>query len=129
MVTDPIADFLIRIQNASKVRRDTVSVPYSAMKLELAKLLAREGYVGEVEKKTSSNAITIALKYGLNGRPIISGARRISKPSRRLYAGVRDIRPVKSGHGLLVLSTPAGVMTGKEAKTKRLGGETLFEIW
>ena len=127
MVNDPIADFLVRLQNASKVRHEHVVLPYSKMKFELAKLLNREGYVGEVER-TSSGALSIELRYN-GARPAINGAKRISKPSRRLYTGVRAIHPVKRGHGLLALSTPAGVMTGDEARKQRVGGEMLFEIW
>ena len=128
MVTDPISDFLIRLKNGSAVRREAVLVPFSSMKLRLAELLSREGYVGKVGRK-ASGALEVELRYGVSGRPAITGATRISKPSRRLYRGVRDIHPVKRGHGLLVLSTPHGVLTGKEAHKKRAGGEVLFEIW
>ena len=104
-------------------------MPYSKMKHALAELLSREGYVGEVSvKKEGSQFLNIALRYA-NGRPAINGTKRISKPSRRLYTGVHNVRPIKHGHGLLVLSTPAGVLTGKEAHEKHVGGETLFEIW
>lgn len=93
----------------------------------LAELLQREGYIGETEKgKTSTLSVNLNYK---NGRPAINGVKRISKLSRRIYFGVRDIKPVKRGHGLLVLSTPAGVVTGKDARQKRVGGEALFEIW
>lgn len=127
MVNDPIADLLVRLQNASRVGKPAVSLPFSKMKFAIAELLSKEGYVGEgVAKKNHS--LTIPLKY--NGdRPAIEGAKRISKPSRRTYMGVRDVRPVKQGHGLMVLSTPKGVMTGLEAKQARVGGEVLFEIW
>jgi small subunit ribosomal protein S8 len=93
----------------------------------LANLLEKEGYVQSVSKK-KGGPIVITLAYK-NGRPAIQGAKRISKPSRRMYMGVREVKPVKRGHGLLVLSTPAGVLTGKEAREKRVGGEVLFEIW
>ena len=126
MVTDPIADFLVRLQNASRARKTLVEVPFSSMKFAIAQILSREGYIGSVEKQKT--ALSIPLLYK-EGRPAISGVKRISKPSRRLYMGVRDVHPVKRGHGLLVLSTPAGVVTGKEAKQKRAGGEVLFEIW
>lgn len=126
MVTDPIADLLVRLQNASRVGHDAVSLPYSAMKHNIAKILFKEGYVGEVDKK--GHELVVGLKYAA-GRPAILGAKRISKPSRRMYLGVRDVKPVKRGHGLLVLSTPAGILTGKEAKAQRVGGEALFEIW
>lgn len=109
------------------VGKESVSLPYSQMKLSIAEILAREGYLAGVEKKKEHN-FTVSLVYK-NGRPAISGVKRISKPSRRFYLGVHDIKPVKRGHGLLVLSTPAGVLTGKEARTKRVGGEALFEIW
>ena len=128
MVTDPISDFLIRLKNGSAVHREHILVPFSSMKLRLAELLSREGYVGEVDRK-SSGALQVELKYNAQGRPAITGAKRVSKPSRRLYRGVRDIHPIKRGHGLLVLSTPAGVLTGGEAHKKRVGGEVLFEIW
>ena len=97
------------------------------MKHTIAQLLSREGYVGEV-KKNNAGALEVGLRYNGN-RPAISSVKRISKPSRRLYMGVRDIRPIKHGHGTIVLSTPAGVVTGKEAREKRVGGEVLFEIW
>ena len=128
MVTDPIADFLIRLQNASMARKERVSIPFSRMKRSIAEILAREGYVSEVDKVKEGTALTVVLAYK-NGKPGISGVKRISKPSRRLYLGVRDLRPVKRGHGLMLLSTPAGILTGKEAREKRVGGEALFEIW
>ncbi|HVZ75940.1 MAG TPA: 30S ribosomal protein S8 [Candidatus Paceibacterota bacterium] len=127
MVTDPIADFLIRLRNASMARKDVVSVPASKMTKALSELLEREGYVASVAR-SKDNHITITLSYK-NGRATIAGAKRISKPSRRMYMSVHDVKPVKRGHGLLVLSTPAGVLTGKEAKEKHVGGEALFEIW
>jgi len=126
MVTDPISDLLIRLQNASRVGHAAVSLPYSQMKHSIAQILAKEGYVGDVSKK--AHALTIELRYAA-GRPVITGTKRISKPSRRMYLGVRDVKPVKRGHGLLVLSTPAGILSGKEAQVKRVGGEALFEIW
>ena|SRR3990167_3378177 len=126
MVTDPISDLLVRLQNASRVGHAVVSLPYSQMKHSIAQVLAKEGYVGDVSKKAYT--LNITLRYN-DGRPVITGTKRISKPSRRMYMGVRDVKPVKRGHGLLLLSTPAGVMTGKEAQVKRVGGEALFEIW
>jgi small subunit ribosomal protein S8 len=128
MVTDPISDFLVRLRNAGMARKSAVIVPASKMTSALADLLEKEGYVKEVAKQKKDNSLTIELAYK-NGRPAISGSKRISKPSRRMYMGVREVKPVKRGHGLLVLSTPAGVMTGKEAREKRVGGEVLFEIW
>ncbi|HYF12736.1 MAG TPA: 30S ribosomal protein S8 [Candidatus Paceibacterota bacterium] len=127
MVTDPIADLLTRLQNASRVRKDSVSLPYSKMKFSIAQVLSKEGYVGNVDKK-KDNSFTIALSYK-NGRAVITGAKRISKPSRRMYMSVHDLKPVMRGHGLLVLSTPEGILSGKDARDKRVGGEALFEIW
>lgn len=128
MVTDPIADFLIRLQNAFSVGKSSVVVSDSKIVRALAGLLAKEGYIGEVSREKGEYTCTITLPYK-NGRPTITSAKRISKPSRRVYLGARDVKPVKRGRGLLVLSTPEGVMTGKEAKQKHLGGEALFEVW
>ena len=127
MVTDSISDFLIRLKNASMVGKESVSLPFSQMKLSIAEILVREGYIAGIDKR-KPYSLTVSLVYK-NGRPAISGVKRISKPSRRLYMGVRELKPVKRGYGLLVLSTPAGVLTGKEARLKRVGGEALFEIW
>ena len=126
MVTDPISDFLIRLQNASRVGKERVILPNSNMIRSLAELLMREGYLTDVD--TKDQKLSLALSYK-NGHAAIQGVKRISKPSRRMYMGVRDVRPVKRGYGLLVLSTLAGVVTGKEAQQKRVGGEALFEIW
>ena len=127
MVTDPIADFLVRVRNAGLAHKEAVVVSISNMTSAIETLLEKEGYVAHVAKK-KVGPFTITLSYK-NGRPAIQGSKRISKPSRRMYMGVREVKPVKRGHGLLVLSTPAGVLTGKEAREKRVGGEILFEIW
>ncbi len=126
MMTDPISDMLVRLQNASRVGHTAVTLPYSAMKQSIAKVLEKEGYIADAKKK--DNTLTMSLLYK-NSRPVINGVKRISKPSRRMYLGVRDIHQVKRGAGLLVISTPAGVLAGKEARAKRVGGEPLFEIW
>ena len=126
MVTDPIADLLVRLQNASRVGKTSVSLPFSRIKLSIAEVLAKEGYVEQPSQKNFS--LVIPLRYTA-GASAIRGVKRLSKPSRRTYLGVRDVRPIKSGHGLLVLSTPKGVMTGAEARKQRVGGEALFEIW
>lgn len=126
MMTDPISDMLVRLQNASRVGHAAVTLPYSAMKQSIAKVLEKEGYIADAKKK--DNTLTMSLVYK-SGRPAINGMKRISKPSRRLYVGVRDIHQVKRGAGLLVISTPEGILAGKEARAKRVGGEPLFEIW
>ena len=109
------------------IGKTEVTLPYSKMKKAVADILHKEGYLASVDK-AKSGALQVELLYA-SGKPAIQGIKRISKPSRRLYLGVRDIQPVKRGHGLLVLSTPAGVVSGKEAREKRVGGEVLFEIW
>lgn len=130
MIADPISDFIIRLQNASRAGKMSVSIPASKMKLAIAETLKREGYLSEVEKpqKSGIEPLVISLAFK-GGKPAITGVKRVSKASRRMYLGVRDIHPVKRGYGLLLLSTPKGIMTGKEAQEARVGGEVLFEIW
>lgn len=130
MTTDPISDFLIRLKNANRVGKTEVAMPFSKMKHELANLLAKEGYVGDIQKtgKRAIKNMVITLTYK-DGKPAIVGTKRISKPSRRIYRGVREIFPVKRGKGLLVLSTPKGVLTDSAARREKVGGEALFEIW
>ena len=105
-------------------------MPFSKMKHELANLLSKEGYVGDIQKvgKRTLKNMVVTLTYK-NGMPAIVGAKRISKPSRRIYRGVHEIFPVKRGKGLLVLSTPKGVLTDAGARREKVGGEALFEIW
>src|SRR3989344_2993219 len=124
MVTDPIGDFLVRLKNASSVKHTTVLVPATLMNTELAKLLRKEGYIAGYEKRPRRFALEISLVYK-EGIPAIHDAKRVSKPSRRMYMGVRDIKPVKRGKGILVLSTPKGLLTGKDAERERVGGEAL----
>lgn len=105
-----------------------MSLPASKMKAAIASVLKREGYLADVEVPKKTGALTVTLAYKGNN-PAINGVKRISKPSRRLYMGVRDIHPIKRGHGVVLLSTPKGILTGKEAQQARVGGEILFEIW
>jgi small subunit ribosomal protein S8 len=129
MVNDPIADMLVRLQNASRVGHTRVSLPTSKMKVAIAEVLRSEGYVEAIEKPKKAGELAMTLAYGKDGQPVVTGFKRVSKPSRRLYMGVHDIKPIKRGFGLLVLSTPAGVLSGKQAHDKKVGGEPLFEIW
>ncbi len=131
MVTDPIGDFIVRLKNAGAVGRASVAVPFSKMKKSIAIALKKCGYVGEVaeEGDEPKKMLTVTLLYDEAGMPKINGVKRISKPGRRLYAKAREVHPVKYGRGVLVLTTPAGIVTDKEAREKRLGGETLFAIW
>jgi small subunit ribosomal protein S8 len=130
MTTDPIADFLIRLKNANLAKKIEVTMPFSKIKQELADLLVKEGYVIETARrgKRTIKDLVVTLKY-TDEKPAITGTKRVSKPGRRLYRGVREIHPVKRGRGLLVLSTPKGILTDRQARTERVGGEALFEIW
>ncbi len=127
---DTIANMLIGLKNASLVKKASVTVPHSKMKLAILNVLKNEGYVKAVnvtgdEKKP---VIEVALSY--NGdAPKIVGVTRISKPSKRVYKGVKEIKPVRYGHGIAVLSTPKGILTQKEARKEQVGGEVLFTMW
>lgn len=129
-MTDPIADMLIRIKNAQAVGHETVRFPFSKLKFNLAQILEKEGFLGKIEKKgrEPQKYIKSYLKYGKN-EPAIQGIKRISRSGQRIYIKHADIRPAKQGHGMAVISTSKGLMTGKEAKKQRLGGEVLCEIW
>jgi small subunit ribosomal protein S8 len=131
MVNDPIGDFIIRLTNAGAVKKTSVAVPYSGLKAAVAEKLVSAGYIAGAEKKGKKvkKTLDIALKYTAEGTPRISGVKRVSKPGRRVYKGVLEINPVRYGHGSLILSTPKGILTDKEAKAAKVGGEALFEIW
>jgi small subunit ribosomal protein S8 len=128
---DPISNLINGLKNASKRNLKAVSFPYSNLKMEIAELLKKEGYISDVDKngKKVKKTIDITLKYDDNGNPVIAETKRVSKFSRRVYKGVKEINPIKNGYGLVVLSTPKGVMSGKQAKKENVGGEVLFEIW
>ncbi|MBO4300109.1 MAG: 30S ribosomal protein S8 [Desulfovibrio sp.] len=126
MLTDPIADMLTRIRNAHLALHKEVNVPSSKMKVSLATILKQEGYVEDVV--VNEGMITITLKY-LEGRPVISGLKRVSTPGRRVYVGASDIPRVQNGLGICILSTSSGVLDGMTAHEKKVGGELLCEIW
>lgn len=130
MVNDPVADFIQRIKGASAVKKESLSIPFSSLKFAIAEKLVQRGFLRSAEKKgkTKKN-IEVTLSYGQNGVPKIRDVKRISKPGRRLYTPSREVQPVKHGYGLLILSTPKGILTGDEARKLNVGGETLFEIW
>lgn len=119
------------IRNAQAVKSETVSVPYSKFKMEVIKTLARGNFIKEASHKGKKNkkTIEIALKYDEKGNPFIRDIKRISKLSRRVYVSLYDIKPVKQGLGARVLSTPKGVLTSKEAKKEKVGGEVICEVW
>lgn len=130
-MSDPIADMLTRIRNAMVARHPDVEIPWSRTKEEVCALLKREGFLRECSLvDAGANArIRVELKYLEDRTPVIQGLRRVSSPSLRVYAGYRDLRPVRSGLGITVLSTPKGIMTGKQARTEKVGGEVLCEVW
>ncbi len=121
---------LIMIKNASLAGKGTVAFPYSNLKNSIAECLKKEGYLEEVAKKTKKGkpVLEVSLVYA-EKNPKIKQVKRISKQSKRVYFGVRDIHSVKGGTGLLVLSTPKGILSGKDAKKEQVGGEALFELW
>jgi small subunit ribosomal protein S8 len=128
---DTIANMLIAMKNGSAVSKQSVVVPFSNIKYAIAQCLEKGGFVAGVSKKTEKKNIPvleIALAYSDTGAKI-HDVKRISKPSRRVYMGIRDIRPVKNGHGMVVLSTPKGILSDKDARKEQVGGEALFMIW
>jgi small subunit ribosomal protein S8 len=130
-MNDPIGDFIIRIKNAGSTKKESVSVPFSKVKLAIAELLSSKGYLGAVTKKSKGNAkyLNAVLLYEANGRSVISDVKRISKPSRRLYEKAKNIKRFRRGFGMSVFSTPKGIMADVDAKKDNLGGEFLFNIW
>jgi small subunit ribosomal protein S8 len=130
-MTDPIADMLTRIRNASSAHHDLVEIPASRMKLDIARLLAEQGYVGKYDVKpaTHGDVIVIELKYGKNKERVISGIKRVSKPGRRIYARKDTLPKVLGGLGTAIISTSRGLITSVEAKRLGLGGEVICFIW
>ena len=130
-MTDPISDMLIRIKNAQAVGKETASFGYSKLKMEIAKVLEKEGFISDVERrgKKLRKLIEVKLLYGADRRPKISGVKRISKPSRRVYFGFREARKVINGMGIAVYSTTKGLLSDRQARKEKVGGENLFEIW
>ncbi len=133
-MTDPIADMLTRIRNASKVKKAEVFIPFSKIKLEIVKILKREGFIDSFEEIKSGEedrifgGLVLKLKYN-EGKSVVSSISRISKPGRRVYASKEDLPKVLNGYGLAIVSTSQGIMTSKEAKRKGLGGEVVCEIY
>jgi|SRR5690554_5974850 len=130
VTTDPIADLLTRIRNAQAAGHRSVSAPFSRVKLEIAKVLADEGYVesAELVEGTPFSTISVRLKYS-GGNPVITGIRRESRPGQRRYVNASNIPEVLEGYGIAVLSTSSGVMTGRRAKDAGVGGEFLCSVW
>jgi small subunit ribosomal protein S8 len=130
-MTDPIADMLTRIRNAAAVNSKSVMIPHSKVKAEIAATLKKEGYIGEyiiTKQDTAQPEISVQLKYS-GKHSVITKIQRVSKPGRRVYIKSKHIKPILSGHGSILISTSQGIMTGKDAKFKQLGGEVLCRIW
>ncbi|WP_153556938.1 30S ribosomal protein S8 [Roseimaritima sediminicola] len=130
MMTDPIADMLTRIRNAVRVERRFVDIPASRVKRGVADVLKREGFIWdwkEVEAQPAA-VLRIELKYGPNGERVIQSIRRVSKPGRRQYSGSRELKPVLGGLGIRIISTSRGVMSDREARRDKVGGEVLAEV-
>ena len=131
-ISDPIADMLTRIRNANTAKHDTVDVPASKMKIAIADILVKEGYIKgyEIEEVGVAKTIHITLKYGKDKNvKIISGLKRISKPGLRVYASKEDLPKVLGGLGIAIISTNKGILTDKEARALNVGGEVLAFIW
>ena len=129
MVTDKIGDLIIRIKNANLKGKDSVSLYASNLKVAVAEALARTGYVGAVKKSDNGKMLEIALAYKADKSSRIENVQRISKPSRRIYKTVPEIKPFKNGFGATIFSTPKGILSDKEALKHKVGGEVMFRIW
>lgn len=131
MMTDPIADMLARIRNAALARHDRAEMPHSRLKEHVARVLKGEGYVDDVRvsEGEGQKTLTLVLRYGRGKDSAIDGVRRVSAPGRRVYVRHDQIPRVRSGMGISILSTSRGVMTDKEARKQRVGGELLCEVW
>ena len=131
MMTDPIADLLTRIRNGIQVERPYVDAPHSKMKGRIVEVLHREGYVWESEVIEDSpvSTLRIHLKYGPNGEHLIEHLERVSRPGCRVYTGVRELKDVRQGTGISVLSTPKGILSNREARREGVGGEMLCQLW
>lgn len=133
MMTDPIADMLTRIRNAVRVERPSVQLPVSKVKRGVAEVLKREGYIWdwheEDDEASPSKQLHIDLKYGPNGERVIRHIKRVSSPGRRVYARATTLRPVLNGLGISIISTSRGVISDREARQRKLGGEVLCELW
>jgi small subunit ribosomal protein S8 len=131
MNTDPIADMLTRIRNGNQAVKPTVSMPSSKLKVEVAKILAAEGFIEGfgVQEKGPGLELTVNMKYAPGRTRVISGIRRVSSPGRRVYRGASDLPRSQGGLGVIVVSTSQGLLPDREARRRRLGGEIICEVW
>ncbi|MCC6639875.1 MAG: 30S ribosomal protein S8 [Deltaproteobacteria bacterium] len=131
MLTDPIADMLTRIRNAGQARHRDVACASSRVRLAVARVLSEEGFLGtvKVEARDGRPALVMGVRYDENGKPVIDGIRRVSRPGRRVYVGCGEIRKVRNGLGVAVVSTSRGVLSDRAAREAGVGGEVLCEVW
>ena len=131
MMTDPIADLLNRIRNGMGARKASIDVPWSREKESIARVLVEEGYLGgsSVVEASPRNVLRIELRYGDDRRPVITGLRRISRPSLRVYVGAKEIPAVRKGLGVNILSTPRGILVDRVARRENVGGEVICTVW
>jgi len=130
-MTDPIADLLTRIRNGANARKEQVDVPWSKLKVQLVEVLTAEGFLKEhsVIEQGGHRVLRVWLKYDSQNRPVITGLKRVSRPSLRIYVGSGEIPAIRSGLGTNILSTPAGILTDREARKRNIGGELMCAVW
>ncbi len=130
-MTDPIADFLTRIRNALSARKVVVEAPASKMKMHIAEVLKREGYIKHYSLKEDGawKTIVVELKYNNDNTPAIEGIKRVSRPGQRIYVGTEEIPKVRGGLGIAIITTSKGVMTDREARRQHIGGEVVCYVW
>ena len=130
-MTDPITDMFNRIKNAQAVANKTVDVPFSNLKLKIAEILKKQDFIIDFKKRGRKphQLVRLELKYGSDKLPALAGFKRISKPGQRIYQKTKEIRKVKSGYGSSIVSTSQGIMVGREARRKKVGGEIMVELW
>ena len=144
MLTDPVADMLTRIRNANKALHESASMPSSRLKVEIAKILKEEGYIKDFHVVSSEDwnqthepkvdqrsfaTLVVELKYGRSRERVITDLKRVSKPGRRVYSSIKDLKPVKNGLGISILSTPKGVMSDTAAREANVGGEVICRVY
>ena len=131
MMTDTISDMLTRIRNAGIARQTETACPFSKQKLAIAKVLEEAGFIAGVhtESRDGHPALVMTIRYDDHGKPLIDGIRRVSKPGRRVYVGARDVRKIRNGLGISVISTSKGILSDEDARQASVGGEVVCEVW
>ena len=131
VMTDPIADMLTRIRNANQMRHETVEMPSSKIKREIAEVLKREGFIRDAEyiEDNKQGILRLSLKYGKNAERVVTGLKRISKPGLRVYVQSTEVPKVLNGLGIAIISTSKGILTDKEARREQIGGEVIAYVW